>query len=246
MPGARSPEIASHRECRRPDPDERLFVGRHNVPAKRAAHKKQAAPKKSKRAPLASATPALPVLALAITAVASLSAAALGTAQADAVDDSAPSKPAYGVFSAGRPAVDADHKAFGPSSRDLAREALERTPRPKSAGIATAPSDADDEFADRKVLSSGECEASFYNTGAITANGEPFDTSKLTAAHKTLPFNTMVRVTNKANDKSVVVRINDRGPYIAGRCIDLTPPGMQRIAGAAGTADVEYEVLGRK
>lgn len=221
-------------------------MGRHTAPAKRAAHKKDAAPKKSKRAPLFSATPALPVLALAVTGVASLSAAALGTAQAAAVDTTAPTKPATSVFSAGRPAVDADHNGFGPSSRDLAREALERTPQPRSAGIATAPSDADDEFADRKVLSTGECEASYYDTGAITANGEPFDTSKLTAAHKTLPFGTMVRVTNKANDKSVVVRINDRGPYIAGRCLDLTPPGMRQIAGAAGTADVEYEVLGKK
>lgn len=221
-------------------------MGRHTAPAKRAAHQKHAAPNESERPPLTRATQALPVLALAITGMASLSAAALGTAQAAAVDPSAPTKPATSVFSAGRPPAGTDHKAFGPSSRDLARDALERTPQPKSRGIATAPSDADDEYSDRKVLSTGECEASFYNTGAITANGEPFDTSKLTAAHKTLPFDTMVRVTNKANDKSVVVRINDRGPYIAGRCLDLTPPGMQQIAGGAGTADVEYEVLGKK
>src|SRR5690606_18215322 len=104
------------------------------------------------------------------------------------------------VFSTTGTFVEPDQRsAFGPSSRDLARAALETSPTPKSDGMATAPSDADDEYADRKVLSTGECEASYYNTGAITANGEAFDTSKLTAAHKTLPFNTMVRVTNKAN-----------------------------------------------
>ena len=67
--------------------------------------------------------------------------------------------------------------------------------------------------------------ASFYGGkwhGRKTANGEIFDTYKLTAAHKTLPFGTRVRVTNLSNGKSVVVRINNRGPYSKGRIIDLS------------------------
>ena len=71
-----------------------------------------------------------------------------------------------------------------------------------------------------------------------TANGA----SALTAAHKTLPFGTWVRVTNLQNGLSVIVRINDRGPYIRGRIIDLTPAGAQAI-GSAGLARVQLTVL---
>ncbi len=63
-----------------------------------------------------------------------------------------------------------------------------------------------------------------------TASGEPFDQSARTAAHKTLRFGTLVRVVNLANGKSVVVRINDRGPYISGRIIDLSKSAFIAIA----------------
>ncbi len=66
--------------------------------------------------------------------------------------------------------------------------------------------------------------ASFYS-GGLTANGETTVPSDMTAAHRTLPFGTMVRVTNRINGSSVVVRINDRGPFVAGRVIDLTAAG---------------------
>jgi rare lipoprotein A len=85
--------------------------------------------------------------------------------------------------------------------------------------------------------------ASVYS-GEKTANGEYAHASRLTAAHKTLPFGTMVEVTNKQNGRRVVVRINDRGPYIAGRIIDLTPAGAKAI-GADGLAPVTITVLGR-
>src|SRR6478752_8317145 len=75
-----------------------------------------------------------------------------------------------------------------------------------------------------------------------TANGEYAHASALTAAHKTLPFGTWVRVTNLQNGLSVIVRINDRGPYIRGRIIDLTPAGAQAI-GSAGLARVQLTVL---
>jgi rare lipoprotein A (peptidoglycan hydrolase) len=88
------------------------------------------------------------------------------------------------------------------------------------------------------------CEASFYDEGQQTASGEPFNTNDLTAAHKTLPFNTMVRVTNTANGQSVDVRINDRGPFAAGRCIDLSRAAFDTISSeSAGVASVTVEVL---
>jgi rare lipoprotein A len=64
--------------------------------------------------------------------------------------------------------------------------------------------------------------ASYYKHGKRTANGERFDPHGFTAAHRTLPFGTMVMVTNLKNGKSVVVRINDRGPFTRGRVIDLS------------------------
>lgn len=75
-----------------------------------------------------------------------------------------------------------------------------------------------------------------------TANGEYAHASALTAAHRTLPFGTMVKVTNTQTDRSVVVRINDRGPYIRGRVIDLTPAGARAI-GSSGLAPVKLTVL---
>ncbi|MEO3775767.1 septal ring lytic transglycosylase RlpA family protein [Micromonospora sp. B11E3] len=96
-----------------------------------------------------------------------------------------------------------------------------------------------------KVVDSGTCGASFYDEGQMTANGETFDPSALTAAHKTLPFNTKVRVTNPANGKSVTVRINDRGPFVAGRCLDLSRAAFAAIASVdLGELTVRYEVLG--
>ncbi len=88
------------------------------------------------------------------------------------------------------------------------------------------------------------CQASYYGTGQTTADGEKFDPNAYTAANKTLPFNTRVRVTNKANGKSVVVRINDRGPFVAGRCLDLTPVAFGAIASlGSGVISVTYQVV---
>jgi rare lipoprotein A len=86
--------------------------------------------------------------------------------------------------------------------------------------------------------------ASIYAyAGEKTANGERANPGGLTAAHKTLPFGTRVRVVNKRNGKSVVVRINDRGPFIRGRIIDLTPAGA-RALGFNGLAPVSVESAG--
>ena len=94
------------------------------------------------------------------------------------------------------------------------------------------------------VVGTGSCGASFYDEGQQTANGETFDPDALTAAHKTLAFNTRVRVTNPDNGKSVVVRINDRGPYVDGRCLDLSRAAFAAIASLGqGEVDVRYEIL---
>src|SRR5690242_1094058 len=73
--------------------------------------------------------------------------------------------------------------------------------------------------------------------GEKTANGEWANPRRLTAAHKTLPFGTIVKVTNKKNGRTAMVRINDRGPYVAGRIIDLTPAAAHQL-GFDGLAPV--------
>lgn len=86
--------------------------------------------------------------------------------------------------------------------------------------------------------------ASFYGKPQKTASGERFDPKKLTAAHKTLPMHSVVRVVNLRNGKYVIVRINDRGPYIRGRIIDLSTAAAEQIGMInAGVTTVRVEVL---
>ena len=87
--------------------------------------------------------------------------------------------------------------------------------------------------------------ASWYGPGfhgKKTANGERFNTNDLTAAHKTLPFGTQLRVTNERTGKSVVVRINDRGPYAHGRMIDLSKAAAEAV-GIEGVGQVSLAAL---
>lgn len=90
-------------------------------------------------------------------------------------------------------------------------------------------------------------EASWYgqpHDGRPTANGETFDMSQLTAAHPTLPFGTRALVTNLKNGRSVEVRINDRGPHVAGRIIDLSFGAAQALDSVSeGTIPVRIQVL---
>jgi rare lipoprotein A len=89
--------------------------------------------------------------------------------------------------------------------------------------------------------------ASYYADkfeGQPTANGEKYKASKLTAAHRTLPFGTKVKVTNLANNEFVVVTINDRGPFIEGRVIDVSKAAAERLSFFnQGTADVRLEIV---
>ena len=90
--------------------------------------------------------------------------------------------------------------------------------------------------------------ASWYGPdfhGKLTSNGERYSMWAMTAAHKTLPMNTIVKVTNKRNGLSTVVRINDRGPFIATRIIDLSKQAAGKIDMVGhGTAPVSIEILG--
>ena len=89
--------------------------------------------------------------------------------------------------------------------------------------------------------------ASFYHdkfNGRKTASGEIFSNRKLTAAHRTLPFGTIVQVTNLRTGKSVEVRINDRGPFHSSRALDLSKAAFDSIGNTArGTMPVEYDIV---
>ena len=94
-------------------------------------------------------------------------------------------------------------------------------------------------------LSVQEGLASYYGRefhGRKTANGETFDMEAMTAAHRTLPFGTVVRVTNLRNNQSVTIKINDRGPFVEGRLIDLSQ-GAARKIGIDGVEPVRLEII---
>jgi len=125
------------------------------------------------------------------------------------------------------------------------RPPVQHTTAPRPAPTRAAPKPTP-----RKVPSSAPapggstCGASYYDQGETTASGEPFDPDDLTAAHRTFAFNTRLKVTNTANGKSVIVRINDRGPFVDDRCLDLARGAFREIASlGAGVITVRYQVL---
>jgi peptidoglycan lytic transglycosylase len=86
--------------------------------------------------------------------------------------------------------------------------------------------------------------ASFYTQDQQTASGEKFNTNDLTAAHPTLPFGTRLRVTNVATGRSVTVRINDRGPYVPGRVVDVSHSAADALGMVrSGIAEVKLDVV---
>ena len=86
--------------------------------------------------------------------------------------------------------------------------------------------------------------ASFYRHGSRTASGENFNPNELTAAHRTLPFGTKVRVTNVSTGKSVTVRVNDRGPFVGGRVIDVSHAAAESLGMTGqGVAKVKLDVV---
>lgn len=111
--------------------------------------------------------------------------------------------------------------------------------RPMRAACALAVTLLIPTLSHAKPLQSGI--ASVYS-GGRTANGERALPHRMTAAHRTLPFGTLVKVMHRKNGKSVVVRINDRGPFIKGRVIDLTPAAA-RMLGFNGLAPVSLTTV---
>jgi len=86
--------------------------------------------------------------------------------------------------------------------------------------------------------------ASFYSEGSRTASGEKFNANELTAAHPTLPFGTKLRVTNVSNGQSVTVRVNDRGPYVPGRVVDVSYSAARTLGMVGGgVAKVKLDVV---
>ena len=86
--------------------------------------------------------------------------------------------------------------------------------------------------------------ASFYWQGTKTASGEKFDPGELTAAHPTLPFGTKLRVTNQHTGRSVTVRVNDRGPYVRGRVVDVSYSAAQELGMInRGVAKVKLDIV---
>jgi rare lipoprotein A len=98
------------------------------------------------------------------------------------------------------------------------------------------------EAGDTKTASNGV--ASFYTEGTETASGEKFNTLEMTAAHPTLPFGTKLRVTDVASGRSVTVRVNDRGPYVPGRVVDVSYSAANALGMVGkGVANVKLDVV---
>ena len=99
-------------------------------------------------------------------------------------------------------------------------------------------------FAGDAKLGASSGMASYYGYGGRTANGERHNAAAMTAAHRTLPFGTRVRVTNTSNGRSVVVRINDRGPFVRGRVIDVSTGAANALGfRSRGVAKVDIAVV---
>jgi rare lipoprotein A len=144
--------------------------------------------------------------------------------------------------------------AFAPSSRQASIERHPEAPRVSVVRRRDAPSN--NIFASRifepkvfapkgftpRTASGGV--ASYYSEGKSTASGEKFDPNELTAAHPSLPFGTRLRVTNTTTGKSVTVRVNDRGPYVPGRVVDVSYSAAQALGMVrSGTANVKLDVV---
>nr|WP_281381971.1 septal ring lytic transglycosylase RlpA family protein [Nocardiopsis mwathae] len=155
-------------------------------------------------------------------------------------------------------APDADERKQTEEQRDQASEEAaqplkgsaaepkkeEPKPEPKKKDEESSSSSSSDDSGLTPTGQGGSCEASMYSDPQPTASGETFNPSAMTAAHKTLPMGTMVKVTNPSNGKSVTVRINDRGPYIAGRCLDLSTASFTSIASASqGVVNVDWQIV---
>jgi rare lipoprotein A len=130
------------------------------------------------------------------------------------------------------------HSAFAPP----VRQAVVHREAPRVSVVRRHDAPSSDHLALAKPSGGGL--ASFYSEGQKTANGEQFDPNELTAAHPSLPFGTKLRVTNTNTGKSVTVRVNDRGPYVPGRVVDVSYSAAQALGMVrSGTANVKLDVV---
>ncbi len=123
------------------------------------------------------------------------------------------------------------------------------TPKPKpsltpTAKKTAAASDPAQPAAGVAPATGNSCTASYYDEPQMTASGERFNPSAMTAAHKTLPLGSRVKVTNPRTGATVIVRINDRGPYVGGRCLDLSRAAFAAIGNlGSGTMTVAWQIV---
>ena len=129
-------------------------------------------------------------------------------------------------------------------TRKFSKKPSRKNGKNKNKTIFIDPSTVDTNVKHKKVMKGL---SSFYSEdfhGKLTANGEIFDMYGLTAAHKTLPLNTVCRVTNLDNNKSLILRINDRGPYVVGRILDCSYGAAKKLDFVnKGTTEVKIEVI---
>ena len=133
------------------------------------------------------------------------------------------------------------HRAIRQASLDYDRTTPSVTTR-RVASRKHTPFASRRNAADGKTASHGV--ASFYTEGTKTASGEKFNTMEMTAAHPTLPFGTKLRVTNVDSGRSVTVRVNDRGPYVQGRVVDVSYSAADALGMVGkGVAKVKLDVV---
>ena len=134
-----------------------------------------------------------------------------------------------------------EHRAIRQASLDYDRTTPSVTTR-RVAVRKHTPFASHRNAGDVKTASHGV--ASFYTEGTKTASGEKFDTLEMTAAHPTLPFGTKLRVTNVVSGRSVTVRVNDRGPYVQGRVVDVSYSAADALGMVGkGVAKVKLDVV---
>jgi len=173
----------------------------------------------------------LPVSAARAGKVIRLFAAALGAASLAACAQSSVVTQKSGSAAASRQASQQPNRTASIATNRRVVSAKKHTPFAPRRAAAETP-----------MASQGI--ASFYWQGTKTANGEKFDTYQLTAAHPTLPFGTRLRVTNVATGRSVTVRINDRGPYVQGRVVDVSYSAANALGMVdKGLASVKLDVV---
>jgi rare lipoprotein A len=170
------------------------------------------------------------ILSVRVPGAVKLAAIVLGAAALAGCAQSSVVSKRSTVFTASRPAApERDRTASFVPNRRVAVAHAALTPHDNNITAA-------------KTYSQGL--ASFYTEGTQTASGEKFNTNELTAAHPTLPFGTRLRVTNVTNGHSVTVRINDRGPYVPGRIVDVSYSAARTLGMVGdGLAKVKLDVV---